>query len=191
MVGATTRSGLLSSPLRDRFGQHYHLEFYTHIEPGTELYNVQPICSRFASTARGRSNWPRARADRRGCQPACCGAVLRFRQIQLSCRSDPRRGPGARLSCSRSMRLALTRWDRAILAAIIDKFDGGPVESRPLLRRREESDTIGDVYEPTSCRKDHCPNRARRVADAACNIRIWAVPAAARSVGHSAVTRRL
>ena len=32
MVGATTRSGLLSSPLRDRFGQHYHLDFYTHGE---------------------------------------------------------------------------------------------------------------------------------------------------------------
>jgi Holliday junction DNA helicase RuvB len=32
MVGATTRSGLLSSPLSDRFGQHYHLDFYTHSE---------------------------------------------------------------------------------------------------------------------------------------------------------------
>ena len=32
LVGATTRSGLLSSPLRDRFGQHYHLDFYTHDE---------------------------------------------------------------------------------------------------------------------------------------------------------------
>ena len=32
MVGATTRSGLLSSPLRDRFGQHYHLDFYSHDE---------------------------------------------------------------------------------------------------------------------------------------------------------------
>ena len=32
MVGATTRSGLLSSPLRDRFGQHYHLDFYGHGE---------------------------------------------------------------------------------------------------------------------------------------------------------------
>ena len=32
MVGATTRSGLLSSPLRDRFGQHYHLDFYAHAD---------------------------------------------------------------------------------------------------------------------------------------------------------------
>jgi holliday junction DNA helicase RuvB len=32
MVGATTRSGLLSAPLRDRFGQHYHLDFYSHDE---------------------------------------------------------------------------------------------------------------------------------------------------------------
>ena len=34
LVGATTRSGLLSSPLRDRFGQHFHLDFYDHKELG-------------------------------------------------------------------------------------------------------------------------------------------------------------
>ena len=72
MIGATTRSGLLSSPLRDRFGQHYHLDFYAHSDL-TKSFSVRRICSGSISTTKAASNWPRARAARHGLQIVCCG----------------------------------------------------------------------------------------------------------------------
>ena len=70
MVGATTRSGLLSSPLRDRFGQHYHLDFYTHSE-------LTQIIQRSAHSARGSNRQRRCARTRHAlardaadCQPA-------------------------------------------------------------------------------------------------------------------------
>jgi holliday junction DNA helicase RuvB len=85
MVGATTRSGLLSSPLRDRFGQHYHLKFYTYralaqiIQRSADLLGVR-------IAGKGRSNWPHAHAGRRGLPTGCCGAYA-ISPRSMSCRS--------------------------------------------------------------------------------------------------------
>ena len=126
LVGATTRSGLLSSPLRDRFGQHFHLDFYNHDE-------LSEIVRRSAALAecrhrRDRSAWSsrRARAALRESRIACCAACATSR------RSTRRRSSRAQIALGALELLEIDaagfdKMDRAILGAIIDKFDGGPV----------------------------------------------------------------
>jgi len=107
LVGATTRSGLLSSPLRDRFGQHYHLDFYTHseliqiIERSAHLLAVS-IASEAAVALGTRSRGTRRIANR------LLRRVRDFAQVN-DLPTVTREVAWARLSCSRSTRVALTR----------------------------------------------------------------------------------
>jgi len=147
MVGATTRSGLLSSPLRDRFGQHYHLDFYTHadlseiIRRSARLLGV-PIDEEGAAELAARSRGTPRIANRllRRVRDfgQVNGAPIIKREVAL-----------AALELLEIDACGFDRMDRAILAAIIDKFDGGPVGVESLAAAvGEESDTIGEVYEP-------------------------------------------
>jgi holliday junction DNA helicase RuvB len=147
MVGATTRSGLLSSPLRDRFGQHYHLDFYAHpdltqiIQRSAHLLGIridQEGSTELAARARGT--------------PRIANRLLRrvrdFAQVNEAPVVTREVALGA-LELLEVDGCGFDKMDRAILTAIIDKFDGGPVGVETLAAAvGEESDTIGDVYEP-------------------------------------------
>jgi Holliday junction DNA helicase RuvB len=147
MVGATTRSGLLSSPLRDRFGQHYHLDFYAHedlseiVRRSARLLGV-PIDEQGAAELAARSRGTPRIANRllRRVRDfgQVNGAEIIGREVAL-----------AALDLLEIDSCGFDRMDRAILAAIIDKFDGGPVGVESLAAAvGEEADTIGEVYEP-------------------------------------------
>ncbi len=147
LVGATTRSGLLSAPLRDRFGQHFHLDFYDHAELGeivrrsAALLNVaidQQGADELASRSRGT--------------PRIANRLLRrvrdFAQVNEAPLVTREIALGA-LELLEIDTAGFDKMDRAILGAIIDKFDGGPVGVESLAAAvGEESDTIEEVYEP-------------------------------------------
>jgi holliday junction DNA helicase RuvB len=147
MVGATTRSGLLSSPLRDRFGQHFHLEFYTH---GELVQIIQRSAHLLA--IRIDSEGALELATRSRGTPRIANRLLRrvrdFAQVNQLPMVTREVALGA-LELLDIDSCGFDKMDRAILAAIIDKFDGGPVGVETLAAAvGEESDTIGDVYEP-------------------------------------------
>ena len=147
LVGATTRAGLLSSPLRDRFGVISRLEFYTDQELATIVSRSAGILG-IAIEADGALELARRS---RG-TPRIANRLLRrardFAQVK---------GDGV---ITRELAdLALTRlevdpkgfdhMDRRILLTIIDKFAGGPVGLETLAAAvGEEKDTIEDVIEP-------------------------------------------
>ncbi len=147
LVGATTRSGLLSSPLRDRFGIHFNLEFYNPkdlskvVDQGARFLNISitPDGARELST--------RSRGT-----PRVALRLLRrardFAQIQNKREID------LEVVCEALQRLdvdhkGLDAMDRKILLTIIDLFDGGPVGLDTISASiGEEARTVGEVYEP-------------------------------------------
>lgn len=147
LVGATTRAGLLSSPLRDRFGVISRLEFYSE----AELTEIVERSSRILGVEANRAGAAELARRSRG-TPRIANRLLRrvrdFAQV---------RGDGTvSVSVVRDA-LALLEvddmgfdlMDRTIMLTIIDKFGGGPVGLDTLAAAIcEESDTIEDVYEP-------------------------------------------
>jgi len=147
LVGATTRSGLLSSPLRDRFGQHYHLDFYTHA-------NLAEIVHRSARLLEMQINDDGAAelAARSRGTPRIANRLLRRVRDFAEVTRAPVIGREVALAALELLEIdscGFDRMDRAILTAIIDKFDGGPVGVESLAAAvGEEADTIGEVHEP-------------------------------------------
>ena len=147
LVGATTRTGLLTSPLRDRFGVIDRLNFYSTEE-------LRTIVQRSASLLETKIE-PKAAAEisrRSRGTPRIANRLLRrvrdFAQVQ---------GDGMitlELVVSAMKRLEVDEqgfdeMDRRLLLLIIDKFEGGPVGIETLAAAlSEEKDTIEDVYEP-------------------------------------------
>ncbi len=166
LVGATTRSGLLSAPLRDRFGQHFHLDFYERDE-------LTEIVARSARLLGVRVNDDGAReiAGRARGTPRVANRLLRrvrdFAQVNEAATVTREVAVGA-LELLEIDACGFDRMDRAILAAIIDKFDGGPVGVESLAAAvGEEADTIGEVYEPYLLQEGFIARTARgRVATA-------------------------
>ena len=147
MVGATTRSGLLSSPLRDRFGQHYHLDFYTH----AELSEIIRRSARLLGVPIDGDGAAELAARSRG-TPRIANRLLRRVRDFGQVNEAPIIGRDVALSALELLEIdacGFDRMDRAILTAIIEKFDGGPVGVESLAAAvGEEPDTIGEVYEP-------------------------------------------
>jgi holliday junction DNA helicase RuvB len=164
MIGATTRSGLLSSPLRDRFGQHYHLDFYTH----ADLIRIIQRSARLLGIRMDDDGAIELAARARG-TPRIANRLLRrvrdFAQVNEASTVTRAVALGA-LELLEIDQCGFDKMDRAILAAIIDKFDGGPVGVETLAAAvGEESDTIGDVYEPYLLQEGFIARTARgRVA---------------------------
>ncbi len=166
LVGATTRSGLLSAPLRDRFGQHFHLDFYDRDE-------LTEIVARSARLLGVRVDGDGAReiASRARGTPRVANRLLRrvrdFAQVNEAATVTREVAVGA-LELLEIDACGFDRMDRAILAAIIDKFDGGPVGVESLAAAvGEEADTIGEVYEPYLLQEGFIARTARgRVATA-------------------------
>ena len=147
LVGATTRSGLLSSPLRDRFGQHFHLDFYDHAELG-EIVRRSADLLKVAINQEGSTEI----ASRSRGTPRIANRLLRrvrdFAQVNEAPIVTREIALGA-LELLEIDTAGFDKMDRSILGAIIDKFDGGPVGVESLAAAvGEESDTIEEVYEP-------------------------------------------
>lgn len=147
LVGATTRAGLLTSPLRDRFGIVQRLEFYniedlTHIvERAAKIVNI-PIDTTGAKEIARRS---------RG-TPRIANRLLRRVRDYAEVKSD---GKISQEISDLALNLldvddqGFDNMDRKLMLAIIQKFDGGPVGLDSLAAAiGEERDTIDDVLEP-------------------------------------------
>jgi holliday junction DNA helicase RuvB len=147
LVGATTRSGLLSSPLRDRFGQHFHLDFYDHAELGEIVRRSAALLNVAIDEAGAHELAARSRGT-----PRIANRLLRrvrdFAQVHEAPVVTREIALGA-LELLEIDAAGFDKMDRAILGSIIDKFDGGPVGVESLAAAvGEESDTIEEVYEP-------------------------------------------
>ena len=147
LVGATTRSGLLTSPLRARFGINMHLEYYdidtltNIIQRSSDILNV-PCSGEAATEIASRS---------RG-TPRIANALLRrvrdFAQVKGSGKIDREIARYA-LEALNIDRYGLDEIDNKILLIIIDKFKGGPVGISTIATALgEDSGTIEEVYEP-------------------------------------------
>jgi Holliday junction DNA helicase RuvB len=164
LVGATTRSGLLSSPLRDRFGQHFHLDFYEH----ADLTEIVRRSARLLGVKLDDNGAAELAARARG-TPRIANRLLRrvrdFAQVNEAPIVTREVALGA-LELLEIDACGFDRMDRAILSAIIDKFDGGPVGVESLAAAvGEEPDTIGEVYEPYLLQEGFIARTARgRVA---------------------------
>ena len=166
LVGATTRSGLLSAPLRDRFGQHFHLDFYER----DELTEIASRSARLLGVRLDEGGAHEIAGRARG-TPRVANRLLRrvrdFAQVNEAATVTREVAIGA-LELLEIDACGFDRMDRAILAAIIDKFDGGPVGVESLAAAvGEEADTIGEVYEPYLLQEGFIARTARgRVATA-------------------------
>ena len=152
LVGATTRSGLLTSPLRDRFGLQYRLELYSDKDIEKILMRSAQILGVEISEEAAHLLGGRCRGT-----PRVANRVLR------RCRDVAQvRGTGVidLQSTAKTLDMlgidgeGLDPMDRKILGIMIDKFDGGPVGLGTISAALgEEPDTIDEVYEPYLIRK--------------------------------------
>ena len=148
LVGATTRAGLLTGPMRDRFGFVGHLDFYEPAELDMLLHRsarILGVPTHRRRRDRDRRAVPGHAADR---QPAAApGARLRRGPgRRRGHRGDRPGGPDASTT---STTLGLDRLDRAVLTALVDSFGGGPVGLSTLaVAVGEQPDTVEEVCEP-------------------------------------------
>ncbi|MGA0566006.1 Holliday junction branch migration DNA helicase RuvB [Rathayibacter sp. KR2-224] len=146
LVGATTRSGLLPNPLRDRFGFTAHLEFYD--EP--ELEQVLVRAAALLDFEVDRDAIAEIAGRCRGTPRIANRLLRRVRDYALvhGDRAD-RRAVRAALELYDVDELGLDRIDRAVMQTILTRFDGGPVGLNTLaVSVGEEADTIESVVEP-------------------------------------------
>jgi Holliday junction DNA helicase RuvB len=147
LVGATTRAGLLTSPLRDRFGIVQRLEFYT-------VEDLERIVKRSAAILAVSIDEGGARriAQRARGTPRIANRLLRRVRDYAQVRADGRIGEtiaDAALDLLEVDREGFDTLDRKLLSAIIERFDGGPVGIDSLAAALgEERDTLEDVTEP-------------------------------------------
>jgi holliday junction DNA helicase RuvB len=147
LVGATTRAGLLTTPLRDRFGIQARLEDYSVEHLATIVRRSAGILGIEIEEAGARAIAARSRAT-----PRVANRLLKrvrdFAEVRGAGVVTARVADDA-LSLLDVDDLGLDRLDREILSAICAKFGGGPVGLSTLaVAVGEEADTIEDVYEP-------------------------------------------
>ena len=147
LVGATTRAGLLTAPLRDRFGVIQHLEFYSIeelvliIQHSARILNVEIDEKGAVELARRSRGTPRL-ANR------ILRRVRDFAQVRYDGRITEEVANTA-LDLLDVDKLGLDQTDRHILTTMIDKFHGGPVGLDTLAAAiGEDNGTIEEVYEP-------------------------------------------
>ena len=146
LVGATTRSGLLPNPLRDRFGFTAHLEFYDD----TELEQVLERAARLLELDIDKAALAEIAGRCRGTPRIANRLLRRVRDYALV------KGSGAGIDAVHAAlelydvdELGLDRLDRAVMQTVLTRFDGGPVGLNTLaVSVGEESETIESVVEP-------------------------------------------
>ncbi len=147
LVGATTRAGLLTAPLRDRFGVICKMDFYTEDELKSIILRSAQVLGVEIDDAGACEMARRSRGT-----PRLANRLLKrvrdFAQVQYDGRIDYE---VARASLDRMDvdKLGLDRSDRLLLSTIMEKFSGGPVGLDTLAAAiGEDAGTIEDVYEP-------------------------------------------
>lgn len=147
LVGATTRAGLLTAPLRDRFGVICKMDFYTESELKSIILRSAQVLGVEIDDAGAQEMARRSRGT-----PRLANRLLKrvrdFAQVQYEGKIDYE---VARASLDRLDvdTLGLDRSDRLLLSTIMEKFSGGPVGLDTLAAAiGEDAGTIEDVYEP-------------------------------------------
>jgi Holliday junction DNA helicase RuvB len=147
LIGATTRTGLLTTPLRDRFGMTFRLDYYNAAELGTIVRRSARILDVEIEDDAADEIARRSRGT-----PRIANRILKRVRDVAQVRHD---GVITNAVASEALELlevdgiGLERIDRDLLQAILLKFEGGPVGLSTLaVALGEEPDTIEDVYEP-------------------------------------------
>jgi Holliday junction DNA helicase RuvB len=147
LVGATTRAGLLTSPLRDRFGIVQRLEFYTHEELSSIVSRSAEILNVELDTQGSVEIAKRSRGT-----PRIANRLLRRVRDYAQVKGD---GVITKAIADKALDMlnvdhhGFDHMDRRVLLAVIEKFDGGPVGLDSLSAAvGEERGTIEDVIEP-------------------------------------------
>ncbi len=147
LIGATTRTGLLTSPLRDRFGIINRLDFYRPLDLEQILLRSARILNSeikvdAAAEIAGRSRGTPRIANRLLRRTRDFAQVKGTGVIELNITKEA-------LHAMDVDNMGFDEMDRKLLLAIIEKYNGGPVGLETLAASiREEKDTIEDVYEP-------------------------------------------
>jgi holliday junction DNA helicase RuvB len=147
LVGATTRTGLLTTPLRDRFGMTFRLGYYDAAELGSIVRRSARILGVEVADDAAEEIAMRSRGT-----PRIANRILRRVRDVAEVRHD---GVVSSEIAREALELleiderGLEQMDRDLLRAIVERFDGGPVGLSTLsVALGEEPDTIEDVYEP-------------------------------------------
>ncbi len=147
LIGATTRAGLLTPPLRDRFGVVLRVDFYSSEELKTILFRSAEILKIPVEEAGIMEIARRSRGT-----PRVANRILKRVRDFAQVKADGRISLPVAQDALRMLevdRLGLDKMDRKILLTIIEKFSGGPVGVEALsVALGEEKDTLEDVYEP-------------------------------------------
>ena len=147
LVGATTRAGLITAPLRGRFGIIFHLDFYAQRDLETIVHRSAEILKVEIEASGAREIARRARGT-----PRIANRLLRRVRDYAEVLSDGRITNAVAKRALDEMevdRFGLDEVDRKLLSAIIEKFDGGPVGIGTISASiSEERDSIEEIIEP-------------------------------------------
>jgi Holliday junction DNA helicase RuvB len=147
LVGATTRAGLISAPLRGRFGINFHLDFYPHEDLETIVKRSAHILNVEIDEGGAQEIAKRARGT-----PRIVNRLLRRVRDYAEVDYDGRITHEVANDALNRMEVdtyGLDEMDRKLLSTIIEKFEGGPVGANTLSAAiNEEKDTIEEIIEP-------------------------------------------
>ena len=147
LVGATTRAGLISAPLRGRFGINFHLDFYPHEDLETIVKRSAKILNVEIEEGGTQEIAKRARGT-----PRIVNRLLRRVRDYAEVDYDGRITHEVANDALNRMEVdtyGLDEMDRKLLSTIIEKFEGGPVGANTLSAAiNEEKDTIEEIIEP-------------------------------------------
>jgi holliday junction DNA helicase RuvB len=167
LIGATTRAGLLTTPLRDRFGVTHRLDLYDELDLAEIVTRSAAILDVQIDRAGAQAIARRSRGT-----PRVANRLLKrvrdFAEVRHAGAIDEQIAVQA-LDLLEVDEAGLDRLDRAILHTVCEKFEGGPVGLSTLaVAVSEEQDTIEDVYEPYLLQRGFLKRTPRgRVATAA------------------------
>ncbi len=160
LVGATTRAGLLTSPLRDRFGMSFRLDFYSPEELAVIVKRSAAILSIEIDGAGAEEMAKRSRGT-----PRIANRLLRRVRDYAQVKADgfiDRKIAIAALEMFEVDHRGFDHMDRKILLTLIEKFNGGPVGIDSLSSAiGEERSTIEDIYEPYLVQEGYLQRTAR------------------------------
>lgn len=147
MIGATTRAGFLSAPLRERFGIFHHFEFY----PESDLLEIASRSARLLDVQADAESLAEIARRSRGTPRICIRLVRRVRdyaQVKGDGRVTPRLAAEA-LKMEAVDEKGLDELDRKVLRMLIDVYGGGPAGIEAIAATlNEEVDTLVDMVEP-------------------------------------------
>ncbi len=147
LVGATTRTGLLTTPLRDRFGMTFRLDYYDPAELGIIVRRSAGILGVEIGDEAADEIARRSRGT-----PRVANRILRRVRDVAEVRHQGVITPEVAKEALELLEVdgcGLEKTDRDLLRAIVERFDGGPVGLSTLaVALGEETDTVEDVYEP-------------------------------------------